>query len=50
MACDQWHGKLDAFVDGELESADTLERVQLKRSAQMAGQRDRKSTRLNSSH
>jgi anti-sigma factor RsiW len=56
MACEQWRGKLDRYVDGELESAeanslvthlrscapcaaDTLERVQLKRSVQIAGQR-----------
>jgi anti-sigma factor RsiW len=55
MACEQWHGKLDAYVDGELESVEAnmlgihlrscapcaaaaLERVQLKRSVQMAGQ------------
>ncbi len=54
MACEQWHGKLDAYVDGELESVEAstlgihlrscapcaaaaLERVQLKRSVQMAG-------------
>ena len=56
MACEQWRGKLDAYVDGELESAeasalathlrtcascaaDALERVQMKRSVQMAGKR-----------
>lgn len=56
MACEQWRGKLDAYVDGELESAegnalathlrtcascaaDALERVQMKRSVQMAGNR-----------
>jgi len=56
MACEQWRGKLDAYVDGELESAeanalathlrtcascaaDALERVQMKRSVQMAGTR-----------
>ena len=54
MACEQWRGKLDAYVDGELEpagasalathlrscascAADALERVQMKRSVQMAG-------------
>ena len=56
MACEQWRGKLDAYVDGELEfaeanalathlrtcascAADALERVQMKRSVQMAGNR-----------
>ncbi len=56
MACEQWRGKLDAYVDGELESreanelashlricascaADALDRVQMKRSVQMAGNR-----------
>ena len=56
MACEQWCGKLDAYVDGELESAeasalathlrtcascatDALNRVQMKRSVQMAGNR-----------
>ena len=56
MVCEQWRGKLDAYVDGELESAETdalathlrtcascaadaLERVQMKRSVQMAGNR-----------
>ncbi len=63
MACEQWRGKLDAYVDGELESAEantlgthlrgcapcavaTLERVQLKRSVQVAGQRYVASTEL----
>jgi anti-sigma factor RsiW len=56
MACEQWRGKLDAYVDGELEpveasalathlrscascAADALERVQMKRSVQIAGRR-----------
>lgn len=56
MACDQWRGKLDAYLDGELDpaearalgshlrgcaacAADVLERVQLKRSVHMAGER-----------
>lgn len=56
MACEQWRGKLDAYVDGELDpaeatslgahlrgcaacAADVLERVQMKRSVQMAGKR-----------
>jgi anti-sigma factor RsiW len=56
MACEQWRGKLAAYVDRELESAeanalashlrtcascaaDALERVQMKRSVQMAGNR-----------
>jgi len=63
MACEQWRGKLDAYVDGELEfgeanalathlrtcascAADTLERVQMKRSVQMAGRRYAGSTEL----
>ncbi len=56
MACEQWRGKLDAYADGELESAeasafathlrncascaaDALERIQMKRSVQIAGRR-----------
>ncbi len=56
MACEQWRGKLDAYLDGELDSAEAgtlgrhlrecaacasevLERVQMKRSVQMAGKR-----------
>lgn len=56
MPCEQWRGKLDAYVDGELDSAEAgalathlrgcaqcanevLERVQMKRSVQVAGQR-----------
>ena len=56
MACEQWRGQLDAYVDGELDPADlrvlgehlrgcsgcavdVLERVQMKRSVQMAGKR-----------
>src|SRR3984885_9048479 len=56
MACEEWRGKLDLYVDGELAPAeaatagkhfrecpscafDVLERVQLKRSVQMAGAR-----------
>lgn len=56
MGCEQWRDKLDAYVDGELESAEAsalathlrgcaecaagaLERVQLKRSVQIAGNR-----------
>jgi anti-sigma factor RsiW len=56
MVCEQWRGKLDAYADGELDSAeanalgahlrtcascaaDVLERVQMKRSVQMAGKR-----------
>jgi anti-sigma factor RsiW len=56
MACEQWRGKLDAHVDGEMEpaeanalathlrscascAADALERVQMKRSVQLAGRR-----------
>ena len=56
MVCEQWRDKLDAYVDGELESAEAsalathlrgcaecaagaLERVQLKRSVQIAGNR-----------
>ncbi len=56
MACEQWRGKLDAYVDGELEpseasalathlrscascAADALDRVQMKRSLQIAGKR-----------
>ncbi len=54
MGCEQWRGKLDAYVDGELDPAeasllgahfrgcaacatDVLERVQMKRSVQVAG-------------
>ncbi len=56
MACEQWRGDLDRYLDGELATADAaalaahlrtctgcageiLERVQLKRSVQMAGAR-----------
>ncbi len=56
MACEQWRGDLDRYLDGELAAAETaalaahlrtctacaaevLERVQLKRSIQMAGAR-----------
>jgi anti-sigma factor RsiW len=56
MGCEQWRGKVDAYVDGELDAAETdalgahlrgcaacagdvLERVQLKRSVQLAGKR-----------
>ncbi len=56
MACEQWRGKLDAYVHGELEpseasalathlrscascAADALDRVQMKRSLQIAGRR-----------
>jgi anti-sigma factor RsiW len=56
VACEQWRGKLDAYLDGELDSSeasalavhlrtcaacssDALERVQMKRSVQMAGKR-----------
>lgn len=56
MACEQWRGKFDAYVDGELNAEDSgalaahlrtcaacaneiLERVQLKRSVQIAGKR-----------
>src|SRR5579863_1095481 len=63
MACDQWCGKLDLYVDGELApaeesafrahlngcagcAADALERVQLKRSVQMAGKRYAPSAQL----
>jgi len=65
MACEQWRGKLDAYVDGELDPAearamgahlrgcsacasDVLERVQMKRSVQMAGQRYTASAELRS--
>lgn len=63
MACDQWRGKLDLYVDGELAPAEeaafrthldgcagcaveTLDRVQLKRSVQMAGKRYEPSAQL----
>ena len=56
MACEQWRGELDAYVDGELDpvelrelgehlrgcascAVDVLERVQMKRSVQTAGNR-----------
>lgn len=56
MGCEQWRGKLDAYVDGELDlaearvlaehvrtcpgcAADALQRVQMKRAVQTAGQR-----------
>ncbi len=56
MACEQWRDQLDAYVDDELDAAqshalqahlracaacatDVLERVQMKRSVQMAGKR-----------
>jgi anti-sigma factor RsiW len=56
MACDQWRGDLDRYLDGELPAAEAaalaahlrtcaacsgevLERVQLKRTVQMAGSR-----------
>ena len=56
MSCEQWRAKLDAYVDGELDSNEArtmashlrgcaqcanavLERVQLKRSVQIAGKR-----------
>ncbi len=63
MACEQWWGDLDRYLDGELATAETealaahlrtcaacaaevLERVQLKRSIQMAGTRYRASAEL----
>ena len=63
MGCEQWHDKLDLYVDGELEAAeakalsshlrscsacasDALERVQLKRSIQIAGRRYEPSAQL----
>jgi anti-sigma factor RsiW len=65
MACDQWEGKLDAYLDGELDpaetstlavhlrgcaacAADALQRVQIKRSVQMAGRRYEASAQLRS--
>jgi len=56
MPCEQWRGKLDAYVDGELDPGEArtmashlrecaqcanavLERVQMKRSVKIAGQR-----------
>jgi len=65
MACEQWRGKLDAYVDGELDpaeatslgahlrgcascAADVLERVQMKRSVQVAGKRYTASAELRS--
>ncbi len=56
MPCEQWRGKLDAYVDGELDPGEArtmashlrgcaqcanavLERVQMKRSVHVAGQR-----------
>ena len=63
MGCEQWRGKLDSYVDGELDpaearvlgehmrvcpacAADALERVQMKRALQMAGERYAASTEL----
>jgi anti-sigma factor RsiW len=65
MACEEWRGKLDCYLDGELApaeartlgahlrncaecAADALERVQLKRSIQMAGKRYEPSAELRS--
>jgi anti-sigma factor RsiW len=59
MACEQWRGDLDRYLDGELAAAEAaalaahlrtcaacaaevLERVQLKRSIQMAGRDTRR--------
>ncbi len=63
MACEQWRGDLDRYLDGELAAAESaalaahlrtcaacaaevLERVQLKRSIQMAGTRYKASAEL----
>jgi anti-sigma factor RsiW len=63
MACEQWSGKLDAYLDGELDSAeasalathlpgcascaaDALQRVQMKRAIQIAGNRYAASSEL----
>jgi anti-sigma factor RsiW len=63
MACEQWGGKLDLYLDGELASveantlgahlrscnactSDVLQRVQLKRSVQIAGKRYAASAQL----
>ncbi len=63
MACEEWRGKLDLYLDGELApadarilgahlrvcagcAADVLERVQIKRSVQMAGRRYESSSEL----
>jgi len=63
VGCDEWRGKLDLYVDGELAAAeasalrahlngcagcaaDALDRVQLKRSVQMAGRRYEPSAQL----
>ena len=63
MACETWGGKLDLYVDGEMEAsetravaehlrgcstcaADALERVQMKRSVALAGNRYKVSTEL----
>ena len=65
MPCEHWRGKLDAYVDGELDTAEArtmashlrgcahcanavLERVQLKRSVQIAGRRYAPSAELRS--
>jgi len=65
MACKEWRGKLDQYLDGELTpaenaalgahlrgcaecTADVLERVQVKRSVQMAGPRYEPSAALRS--
>lgn len=63
MACEEWRGKLDLYLDGELAAADArilgahlracagcaadaLQRVQMKRSVQMAGRRYEPSSEL----
>jgi anti-sigma factor RsiW len=63
VACDEWRGKLDLYLDGELATAeasvlrahlngcaacavDALDRVQLKRSVQVAGKRYEPSAEL----
>jgi anti-sigma factor RsiW len=63
VACEQWRGKLDLYVDGELAPAEeaafrahldacagcaveALDRVQMKRSVQMAGKRYEPSAQL----
>jgi anti-sigma factor RsiW len=65
MACEDWRGKLNRYLDGELApaesgilvahvrgcagcAADVLERVQMKRSVQMAGRRYEPSAELRS--